>query len=125
MLYIDTHVAVWLYSGMLDSFSKHALKLIEENDLIVSPMVTLELTYLYETKKITRTSQVIVHELESKIGLKVCDTPFDLVVNKAQHLNWTRDPFDRLIVANAISNQSKLLTKDKTIRKHYKSAVWD
>lgn len=124
MLYVDTHVIVWLYAGELDSFSKHALKLIEENDIIISPMVILELTYLHETKRLTKTSQIIINELENKIGLNICDAPFDFVINKALNLDWTRDPFDRLIVANAICNHAKLLTKDKIIRKHCKSAVW-
>jgi len=37
---------------------------------------------------------------------------------------WTRDPFDRLIVGLAALAGSALLTKDRTIRKHYRKATW-
>jgi PIN domain nuclease of toxin-antitoxin system len=125
MIYLDTHVVVWLYEGLLDKFSKNAIQLIEANDLVIAPIVQLELTYLHEIKKINRSSHVITNELQSRLGLKVCDLPYDEVVDKAISLNWTRDPFDRLLVAQAMCNSSKLLTKDKTIRKYAKLAVWD
>lgn len=125
MIYLDTHVVVWLYAGLIEKLSTHAIDLIENNSLIISPIVKLELCYLHETKRVTRTSQVIIHELETKLGIKTCDLTFDSIAHKAATLSWTRDPFDRLICANAIANQSKLLTKDKMIRKHLKLATWD
>jgi PIN domain nuclease of toxin-antitoxin system len=124
-LYLDTHVVVWLYAGLTKQLSAHAIKLIEHDDLMISPMVQLELAYLHETKKITRTANVIVSELQARIGLKICDASFDMIVDKAAALTWTRDPFDRLIVAQAICAKSKFLTKDRVIRKHCKLAVWD
>jgi PIN domain nuclease of toxin-antitoxin system len=39
-------------------------------------------------------------------------------------LNWTRDPFDRLIVGDAIGANSQLLTKDSTILAHCTLAKW-
>jgi PIN domain nuclease of toxin-antitoxin system len=124
-LYLDTHVVVWLYAGLTKQLSLHAIKLIEHDDLMISPMVQLELVYLHETKKITRTANVIVNELQARLGLQMCDMPFETVVDKAASLIWTRDPFDRLIVAQAICAKSKFLTKDRVIRKHCKVAVWD
>jgi PIN domain nuclease of toxin-antitoxin system len=38
---------------------------------------------------------------------------------------WTRDPFDRLIVANAKANGfAWLISADEHIRNHYPRAVW-
>jgi PIN domain nuclease of toxin-antitoxin system len=37
---------------------------------------------------------------------------------------WGRDPFDRLIVAQAKVNEVVLVTKDETIRSNYGLAVW-
>jgi PIN domain nuclease of toxin-antitoxin system len=42
----------------------------------------------------------------------------------AIHLDFTRDPFDRIIVADASVNNSMLISKDKIIKKHYKNTVW-
>ena len=38
--------------------------------------------------------------------------------------DWTRDTFDRLIVAQAKTRDASLLTKDRTILEHYPHAVW-
>jgi PIN domain nuclease of toxin-antitoxin system len=38
--------------------------------------------------------------------------------------SWTRDPFDRLIVARARATELPLLTKDMKIHAHFKAAVW-
>lgn len=124
MIYLDTHVVVWLYAGLIENLSDYAIELIESNSLKISPIVKLEITYLRDTKRITPSAQTIIEELQSRLGLTVCDAPFDAVINKADELNWTRDPFDRIIVANAMCQQSKLLTKDRTIRKHFKQAYW-
>jgi PIN domain nuclease of toxin-antitoxin system len=44
--------------------------------------------------------------------------------NQAIHLDFARDPFDRIIVADASINNSYLISKDKIIKKHYKNTVW-
>lgn len=125
MLYLDTHVIVWLYAGLIEKFSSNAVELIESNELFISPIIKLELTYLFETKRIKYNSEKITSYLQSSLDLKICDISFDNIINQANVLHWTRDPFDRLITANAICQKSFLLTKDSIIRQHYKLAVWD
>jgi PIN domain nuclease of toxin-antitoxin system len=47
------------------------------------------------------------------------------VALEAIDVDWTTDPFDRLIVAQAIANSNaKLITRDRLIRKNYPQAVW-
>jgi PIN domain nuclease of toxin-antitoxin system len=99
--------------------------IIENNDICISPIVKLELGYLQEIKRIKPSAQEIVRHLQTQIGLSICDTPFEEVVNKALGFLWIRDPFDRLITANAMCTYMRLLTKDETIHKHFKLAVWD
>lgn len=124
LIYLDTHVAAWLYAGALDSISARASALLRENALRIAPMVRLELQYLYEIERVTRPAPEVVLSLQRAIGFEICDHPFDLVVEHAERLDWTRDPFDRLIVAQASIGQDRLLTKDETIRDHYAHAVW-
>ncbi len=50
--YLDTHVVAWLFGGFVDLLSDEARKAIEQHDLLVSPMVVLELEYLLETKRV-------------------------------------------------------------------------
>ena len=53
MLYLDTHVVVWLAAGLIDKLSHAAKIAIEEaEELVYSPVVALELKYLHETGRI-------------------------------------------------------------------------
>jgi len=123
-LYLDTHVVVWLFSGELDKISNKALELIEACELLVSPTVVLELAFLHETGRLNYKHDVILSSLSESIDLKVCNFSFAAIAKESTKHHWTRDPFDRLIVANAICNSSPLLTRDKKIRDNYTKAMW-
>lgn len=125
MIHLDSHVLVWLYSGDLDLLSRPALDRIEAEELFVSPIVELELQYLYEIGRLTQAGPVIVEDLVHQLGLRVADAPFSRVVREAGRITWTRDPFDRLIVAQATLDRAPLLTKDRLIRANFGDAVWD
>lgn len=125
MIYLDTHVVVWLYAGYGDKFSQLAKALMNEHELYISPIVRLELRYLYEISRVTKDANAIVTDLSNRIGLKVCDKNFEAVVNQALGLSWTRDPFDRLIAANAGLNDNILITKDQVMVEHYSYARWE
>ena len=124
-MYLDTHAVEWLYAKELQRFSKAALQRIEEDESFISPIVLLELQYLKETKRIRTETHTIIEALARSIGLRVCDLPFDHVVLEALPHTWTRDPFDRIIVGQAMARHAPLLTKDATIQTHYKQAWWD
>jgi len=125
LIYLDTHVVVWLYAGMLEKFSEQGKSLLNMNEPGISPIVRLELKYLFEIGRILVTPDVILSDLAKRLGLYLCDSDFNLVVSRALELNWTRDPFDRLIVAQAIVNNNMLLTKDPLILEHYPQAHWE
>ena len=79
---------------------------------------------LFELRRIAADATTILARLSEQIGLTVCDTPLPRVVDAARTFAWTRDPFDRLIVANAIADGARLLTADETILANFKDAVW-
>lgn len=123
--YLDTQVMVWLCERRLDRFSPDASAAIEESELRISPMVLLELAYLYEIKRIVQPPQALFGQLEAQLGLTLCDHPFPAIIQTALLETWTRDPFDRVIVAQARANgYSPLVTSDGKIRKHYSRSVW-
>jgi PIN domain nuclease of toxin-antitoxin system len=124
VIYLDTHVVVWLFSGRTELLSSRAVNAIENHDLLISPIVSLELQYLFETKKISLQAPAIIDGLSSSIGLSLCNQPFEAIVAEANRLHWTRDPFDRIITATALVRKTPLLTKDSTILAHYKHAFW-
>ena len=123
-VYLDTHVVVWLFSGEIDKLSDKAREIIEASELLISPMVVLELEFLYEIGRLRYQHNAIITSLSQSIDLKVCPLPFVTVAEESTKHNWTRDPFDRLIVANAICNDSVLLSRDRKIQDNYHMAVW-
>ena len=124
LIYLDTHVAVWLYGGTADLFPPAVRGLLEAEDLVVSPMVVLELQYLYEIRRTAEPAQVVLAALSRDLDLGVCDLPFIEVARAALAQTWTRDPFDRIIVGHAALRGARLLTKDRHIRANYSQALW-
>ncbi len=124
MIYLDTHVVMWLYAGQVEKLSEQAKSLINENYVYISAIVRLELQYLYEIQRVTDEANKILFDLSDRIGLKICDKSFNTIVSGALELSWTRDPFDRIIVANAALNSSILVTKDQNILENYENARW-
>jgi PIN domain nuclease of toxin-antitoxin system len=126
VIYLDTHVAFWLYAAAgnarLCSTAEEVVR--RADDVRISPMVRLELQYLYEVDRIGEPPAPILDELGSRLGLVVCRADFSAVVHEAERYSWTRDPFDRLIVAQASLHGAPLVTKDGRIHEHYAHAVW-
>lgn len=75
-------------------------------------------------RRLKPAAATMISGLEEQLGLRVCNLPFSTVVQQALAEKWGRDPFDRLIVANAKANRTPLLTKDQQIRRHYSRAIW-
>lgn len=124
MIYLDTHVAIFLYQGELSLFSKKALDLLKENIPMLSGMAELELHYLYEAGKLSTNPDFLIEALEKDIGLRRCSWPCHELAQKAHKLTWANDPFDRMIVANAQVAERQLLTKDPVILANFQQAVW-
>ena len=124
LIYLDTHVAAWLFSNRVDLLPEGVRTRLEESDLLISPAVKLELQYLYEIRRITSSGEHVVNTLEKELALKTCDLPFVKVVDVALTASWTRDPFDRLIASQATLRGVTLLTKDRSLLTHCEWAEW-
>jgi PIN domain nuclease of toxin-antitoxin system len=122
---LDTHVAIWLAEAHTQELSHKALSYIERAEVRISPMVVLELGYLYEINRIILSPQQIVYKLATELQSSICDYPFPVVAEIALGETWTRDPFDRLIVSHAKANgRAGLITRDELIAEHYPNTIW-
>jgi PIN domain nuclease of toxin-antitoxin system len=124
VIYLDTHVVVWLFAGERELLPQGVRDLLEGEELVISPMVELELQYLFESGRTGQSGRAVVDALDEEIGLTRCGLPFGQVIASALDQSWTRDPFDRVIVAHARARRLPLLTKDQSIRDHYREAIW-
>lgn len=122
--YLDTHTAIRLASGR-GKIGRDAERLIRKAALLVSPMVLVEVEYLFEIGRILSPARDVVRKLEHELGLRLCDLPFAEVAKAALDEKWTRDTFDRMIVAQAKANGlAPLISADELIAAHYQRTVW-
>ncbi|MGH8613040.1 MAG: type II toxin-antitoxin system VapC family toxin [Gammaproteobacteria bacterium] len=124
LVFLDTHVVCWLYEGRSELLSATAARAVESGDLFVSPVVDLELQFLHEIGRITKGAGPVLTTLSQELGLRMGEESFVRIVAKAREFTWTRDPFDRLMVAHAALVRARLVSKDQTIRKYFPGAVW-
>lgn len=125
-IYLDTHILVWLYQAKTSQLSKKVIDILEntDNQFVVSPMVILELEFLFEIGRINANAEQIFNHIHQILDLTICQKSWLEVVKIANQLKFTRDPFDRLIVANAMLDDNILISKDNKIGDFYQKCVW-
>ena len=121
---LDTHAVVWIVGGQTEKIGKEALALIAQAELLLSPAVTLELQFLYEVGRVNAPAADAMRTLQRALNVRVASDTFDGVASAALAESWTRDPFDRLIVAHAAVLSAHLVTRDATIHQHFRRAIW-
>jgi PIN domain nuclease of toxin-antitoxin system len=116
---------MWLAARQMKKLTRDAARAIDSFDPVISPMVLLELEYLYENRRLAKRALAILDQLQTQIGLKVSDYSFAAVAQSALFETWTREPFDRIIVAQARSDGfSGLISADEKIRQNYSRTIW-
>jgi PIN domain nuclease of toxin-antitoxin system len=124
LIHLDTHVVIWTAGKQTSRLSPAVRRLLERETLQISPMVAMELETLFEARKLKPEPQQVLNILEREHALSRSEARFDAIIEAARSFAWTRDPFDRLIVANAITDGVRLITADETILANFKDAVW-
>ena len=111
MILLDTNALIWLEQGhvRVRALTQRRAR------LYISPASLLEMQFLSEAGRI-RLRGATVADLASRDDLWLLDDPpaadwFD----EALQLGWTRDPFDRLIVAHARLRRWPLATADAAL----------
>ena len=92
--------------------------------MLISPAVTLELQFLYEVGRVNAPAADAVRTLQLALNVRVASDTFDRVVSAALAESWTRDPFDRLIVAHARLLGATLLSRNRRIAAAYPNTRW-
>ncbi|MEC8532733.1 MAG: PIN domain-containing protein [Pseudomonadota bacterium] len=126
MIHLDTQVALWLYYRLDRQISRAAkAQLARAPDLRLSPLVVVEIEILIEIGRVKlKTADLLLHDLQERLDLELSDASAAAVAEAACRFAWTRDPFDRLIVANAMADGATLITADRVILRHFDQAVW-
>lgn len=123
MIHLDTHVAVWLRAGETKRL-KPVMRLIENEELGLSPFVVLELQALFEIGRLRETGRWIAEALEDDYGIAITTSGIERAGDRALDLSFTRDPYDRLIAGHALAAGASLLTVDEVLRANVSCARW-
>lgn len=122
-VHLDTHVAVWLAAGEQRRL-RGVQPRLRRGRLFVSPVVLVEMEVLREIGRIRRPVAEVWEILAEDHDVEEAGGDLREVGRHARSLGWTRDPFDRLIVAHALAADAMLLTADESIRAHCPQAGW-
>lgn len=116
-IFVDTHVLVWRFLEPARLSAKQAA--IFRNDshnFLVPTIVLLEIQYLQEIGRIKTNPGDFLLAIKGspKFSLASYD---EAVLLASLQLTTTRDPFDRIILAHAVTTSTKILTKDRWMKK--------
>jgi len=78
---LDTHVVAGLFGGENHRLSAAAIARIQDEEVLVSAAVVLELQLLHEIKRVKAAAVKVIERLSAEIGLAVCQLPFASVSN--------------------------------------------
>ena len=123
---LDTHAAIWFFNGS-QNLSETAKRVIldPDNRINVSVVSVWELVVKINVGKLTFADGVTGF-------LKLIDSNgFQLLNISPQHLLalerlplYHRDPFDRILIATAMSEEMDFVTADEDILKYPLQCVW-
>lgn len=123
MIMLDTHIAVAFFDGREAGLSTVARRLVDQGPVLISPMVLLEMEVLHEIGRLRTSANAIAKHLAEHLDIRVASERFADVARAALGLGFTRDPFDRLIVAHATLLKARLVTHDHLLQQYYQAAV--
>lgn len=82
LVHLDTHIVCWLFEGRLELLTDAARQALEDGNLFVSPMVDLEVQYLFELRRLTKGPDVILRTLSRDIDIQMTNQPLHQVVKE-------------------------------------------
>jgi PIN domain nuclease of toxin-antitoxin system len=116
-LLLDTHVFLWAVSGSR-SLKPAARRIMEEAEQVyVSAASIWEIAIKTRLGKIEASTSDLVNAIEASGFLELPVRGMHAAAVAALPLHHT-DPFDRLLLAQAIAEPLKLLTVDKVLAKY-------
>ena len=110
MILLDTNALIWLQLG-----HRRARPLNRAPRLYISPASVLELQFLAEVGKLRFSHRGWLADITADPRWALDEPPAGRWFASAADLNWTRDPFDRLIAAHARLRRWKLATGDEAL----------
>jgi PIN domain nuclease of toxin-antitoxin system len=113
VILLDTNALLWLEQG-----HRRARPLAGRERIYLSPASLLEVQMLIESGRMRPFAGITPANVASDPRWIVDDIPSSRWFTAAIDVGWTRDPFDRLLVAHARVRGWKLATSDENMLEH-------
>ena len=124
---LDTHTLLWSFNGS-SSLSPRAHRLIEDgsNEILVSAASAWEIATKVRLGKLP-TGEELVSDLEgylSQLGCVPLPISLDHAVRAGRLPGEHRDPFDRMLIAQAQSENLKIISNDRIFDDYHVQRIW-
>jgi PIN domain nuclease of toxin-antitoxin system len=114
VILLDTNAVLWALVG-----HPRAAPLWEwRRGLYISPVSMLELRFLLEAGKLREAPGFSLRQVADDPRWSLDSPASDALFDAALELDWTRDPFDRLLVAHSRLRRWRLATGDRQLGRH-------
>ena len=125
---IDTHVFIWALMDV-KKISKKVISILEnvENEVYISPVSFWEMAIKYQSKKLELRGINILHlpHIAEEFDFEVLSPePYDYVnVGTVPQKENHHDPFDRMLIQQAIRNNMVLLSADSKFQQYEENGL--
>ncbi len=123
---LDTHAFLWFVSGdkQLPPLAKKTIKDIDQS-CFLSAASLWEITIKYQNKKLELgISLKELFEFADRNQIEIIPINYTHLISLSKLPNHHNDPFDRLIIAQAISEDLTIITKDKLFKNYKVKKAW-
>jgi len=123
----DTHALISLCNqqSVSDKFIKYFDKQEQLGNILVSAIS------FWETALLVKKGKLEIEDIESWRAQLFANTDLVFIEPSASEMimsvqlpDFHKDPFDRLLIAQALSNKATLVTKDRNIQKYQVPVYW-
>ena len=114
---IDTHIFLWL-AGDVKKVSKRHMNYLEnlENEIYLSSISIAEIMIKKSIGNLEFEGDIL--KILDEMGIKLLDFDAKSALLLDSLSFYHRDPFDRMIISQAISKNYKIITVDKKFEKY-------
>ncbi|GBU25215.1 hypothetical protein R83H12_01856 [Fibrobacteria bacterium R8-3-H12] len=123
---LDTHTLIWFFNGDLELSDKARRIILDTNNQKFASIVSVwELSIKVSLNKLQFDGKAKGFlDLIYKNGFKLLNMNQNYILKLEQLENFHKDPFDRILIATALSENMKFITCDENIHLYPVEYVW-